>query len=431
MTELTPDEQAELEQLRREAAARKGRGWVRASRWVGAVVVLMLAAVLGSLAVVATYLRSEVLDTNTYVATVAPLGADPTVRTAVAARLADEIVVRSDVEALAKQLADRLVTEGAPARVTDLVGPLVGGLRSFLNTKLSELMATPRFEQAWQNINRIGHQGLVTALTGGQGQVVSSQGNTVTLDLGELLTLAKQQLVAEGYGVFGKIPDVSITYTLVESNQLPKVRTYTKLLNAAGTWLPWVALVLLIGGVLLAPNRRRGIVLGSLLLAAVGVLVLAGITAARTFYVDNLPPEVRSPEAVEAVVTTLLRYLMASLQTLIAASLILAVGALLAGPSVVAVGFRRLVNRGLDALASLLRRAGSWAVRTGQAIGAAAQPLRIGIVVLAVVLLIAANRPGIPAVLWTTAAVLLVLVVLEVFVRAGPRQPGAGGAAPA
>ena len=431
MTELTPDEQAELEQLRREAAARTGRGWARASRWVGAVVVLMLAAVLGSLAVVATYLRSEVLDTNTYVATVAPLGADPTVRTAVAARLADEIVARSDVEALAKQLADRLVTEGAPARVTDLVGPLVGGLRSFLNTKLSELMATPRFEQAWQNINRIGHTGLVTALTGGKGQVVSSQGNTVTLDLGELLTLAKQQLVAEGYGVFGKIPDVSITYTLVESNQLPKVRTYTKLLNAAGTWLPWVALVLLIGGVLIAPNRRRGIVLGSLLLAAVGALVLAGITAARTYYVDNLPPEVRSPEAVETVITTMLRYLMASLQTLIAASLILAVGALLAGPSAVAVGFRKLVNRGLDALASLLRRAGTWAVRTGQVIAGAAQPLRIGIVLLAVVLLIAANRPGIPAVLWTTAAVLLVLVVLEVFVRAGPRRPGAGGAAPA
>jgi hypothetical protein len=431
MTELTPDEQAELEQLRRDAVARRGRGWVRASRWVGAVVVLMLAAVLGSLAVVATYLRSEVLDTNTYVETVAPLGSDPTVRTAVAARLADEIVTRSDVEALASQLADRLVTEGAPARVTDLVGPLVGGLRSFLNTKLSELMATPRFEQAWQNINRVGHQGLVTALTGGQGQVVSSQGNTVTVDLGELLTLAKQQLVAEGFGVFGKIPDVSIPYTLVESTELPKVRTYTKLLNAVGTWLPWVALVLLIGGVLVAPNRRRGIVLAALLLAAVGALVLAGITAARTYYVDNLPSGVRSPEAAETVITTVLRYLMASLQTLIVAALILAVGALLAGPSVVAVGFRRLMNRGLDALASLLGRAGAWAVRTGQAVGAAAQPLRIGIVVLAVVLLIAANRPGIPAVLWTTGAVLLVLLVLEVFVRTGHRRRGAGPAAPA
>jgi hypothetical protein len=264
----------------------------------------MLAAVLGSLAVVATYLRSEVLDTNTYVATVAPLGADPTVRTAVAARWPTRSWPGPMWRPSPSRLADRLVTEGAPARVTDLVGPLVGGLRSFLNTKLSELMATPRFEQAWQNINRVGHTGLVTALTGGQGQVVSSQGNTVTLDLGELLTLAKQQLVAEGYGVFGKIPDVSITYTLVESNQLPKVRTYTKLLNAAGTWLPWVALVLVIGGVLLAPNRRRGIVLGSLLLAAVGALVLAGITAARTYYVDNLPPEVRSPEAVETVITT-------------------------------------------------------------------------------------------------------------------------------
>src|SRR5262245_60402459 len=137
MTELTPDERAELQRLRREEAARGGSRGVRVSRWIGAVVVLMVAAVLGSLAVVATYMRSVVLDTNTYVETVAPLGSDPTVRTAVAARLADEIVVRSDVESLANQLAERLVTEGAPARVTDLVGPLVGGLRSFLNTKLN------------------------------------------------------------------------------------------------------------------------------------------------------------------------------------------------------------------------------------------------------------------------------------------------------
>jgi hypothetical protein len=39
MTELTPDERAELERLRREEAGRRGRAWARASRWVGAVVV--------------------------------------------------------------------------------------------------------------------------------------------------------------------------------------------------------------------------------------------------------------------------------------------------------------------------------------------------------------------------------------------------------
>ena len=47
-----------------EKAAGQGR-WARASRWTAGVVVLLLAAVLGGVAVIATYVRNEVLDTNT------------------------------------------------------------------------------------------------------------------------------------------------------------------------------------------------------------------------------------------------------------------------------------------------------------------------------------------------------------------------------
>lgn len=421
--ELTPDERTELERLRRESVSRsdpaysRPTGWARGGRWVGAVVVLVLAAVLSSAAVVAVYLRGEVLDTDTYVETVAPLGADPTVRTAVAARLTDEIVARTNLEGLTNELAQKLVTAGAPAATTDLVGPVVGGISSFVNSKINELMATQRFEDAWQNINRVGHEGLITALMGGKGTVVTSEGYTVSVDLGALLSLAKQELVKEGFTIVSKIPDVSIPYTIVQSTELPKIRTYTRLLNTVGTWLPWVALVLFLAGILIAPNHRRGLLFGALLTGAMAALVLAGVTAARTYYVDNLPPEIQSPEAASVVITTVLRYLMAALQTLVVAMLVLVVGAFLAGPSRAAVWFRTWLNRGLDLLAGLLRRTGDWAVTTGHALAVAVRPLRILIVLGTVALLVAANRPGIPTVLWSTVAVLLVLGVLEVFVR--------------
>jgi hypothetical protein len=152
-------------------------------------------------------------------------------------------------------------------------------------------------------------------------------------------------------------------------------------------------------------------------------LLLAGITAARTYYVDNLPPEIKSPEAASVVITTMLRYLMAALQTLVVAMLVLVVGAFLAGPSRVAVWFRTWLNRGLDLLARLLRRTGDWAVATGHALAVAVRPLRILIVLGAAALLVAANRPGIPAVLWTTVVVLFVLAVLEVLVRTERVRP--------
>jgi hypothetical protein len=435
MADLSGDERAELERLRRlqelsastgavRTGGGAGRAWGLAGRWVAASALLLIAAVLASASVVAVYVRDEVLNTDTFVQTVAPLASDPTVRTAVARRLTDEIVRRSDLQGLATTLADKLEAQGAPARLSDLVQPLVSGVSSFLNNKINDLLATQRFEDAWRNINRIAHQGVVTVLTGQQGQLLSSQGNTVTLDLGELLSLVKQQLVSEGLTIFGKIPDVSITYPLIESRELPKVRTYTKLLNTAGTWLPWVALVLLLFGVLVAPNRRRGIVLAATLVALVTALVLGGVTAARTYYVDNLPPQITSPDAAAVVLSTILRFLIASLQTLLVASLILLVGALLAGPSAVAVGIRRLLNKGLDALAGYLRRAGAWALSTGRVLRSAYHPVQIAVVLVGIVGLIIAHRPSIAAVLWTTVVVLLALIVVEVFVRVGSARPG-------
>jgi hypothetical protein len=402
-------------------AGSAAQAWARGGRWFASVLVLFVAAILCSLAVVAVYLRDEVLDTDTYVATVAPLGTNPTVRTAVAQRLTDEIITRSDLQGLTTSVADKLVQEGAPSQVTDLVGPVVSGVSSFLNSKINDLMATQRFEDAWRNINRLAHQGLVTVLLGQQGKIISSEGNTVTLDIGELLTLVKQQLVSEGLTIFGKIPDVSIQYTVLESDQLPTIRTYTRLLDAAGTWLPWVALVLLFAGVLTAPNWRRGIMTGAIMVGLVALLFLAALYVVRTYYVDNLPATIKSPQAAEVVINTMLRFLVEALQTLVAAMLVFLVGAFLAGPSRFAVAIRRLLNKGIDALAGLLARAGAWVAATGRVLAAAYHPLHIGLVLLAVVIFVLVKNPGISAVVWTTVAVVLMLLVMEVFVRAGPR----------
>jgi hypothetical protein len=100
MTDLTPDERAELERLRSDAARVRPAhsGWARGGRWLGAVVLLLIAALLGGLAVTAVYLRSQVLNTDTYVATVAPLAQDPAVREQIATRLTNEIMTRTNVQ---------------------------------------------------------------------------------------------------------------------------------------------------------------------------------------------------------------------------------------------------------------------------------------------------------------------------------------------
>ncbi|HEX6872197.1 MAG TPA: hypothetical protein VF163_13955, partial [Micromonosporaceae bacterium] len=90
---------------------------------------------------------------------------------------------------------------------------------------------------------------------------------------------------------------------------------------------------------------------------------------------------------------------------------------LLAGPSRPAVLFRRLENVVLDAGGRGLAHAGRWVGAVGRALLGARWAIQVGVVLAAVVALILADRPGIPAVLWTTVVVLLLLAVVELFIR--------------
>jgi hypothetical protein len=306
------------------------------------------------------------------------------------------------------------------------VGPLVNGLTSFLRDRIRDFLATERFQTAWDNLNRTAHDALVAVLTGEESDLITSQGTTVTVDLGELLSMAKERLVAEGLTIVERVPDVSIQYTLLQSDRLPDIRTYTQLLNTAGTWLPWVALVFLIAGIVVAPNRRRGIIVGAAMLGITVALLLGAMSFARDYYLDRLPPEVGSPDAVAAVYDAVVRFLISALQTLLVVTVILVVGALLAGPSRPAVAFRRLLNKGLNAGSAALTRAGGWVTTTGRALAAAYHPIQIGLVLLALVGFIVAERPSIGAALWVTFGVLVVLALLEILVRAGTRRPAMG-----
>ena len=76
---------AEVAQLRASQTGRAGRAGRsgrsgragRSGRWAGAVTLLLVAVLLGIASIVAVFARNQLLDTDRYVATVAPLARDP------------------------------------------------------------------------------------------------------------------------------------------------------------------------------------------------------------------------------------------------------------------------------------------------------------------------------------------------------------------
>lgn len=99
---LSKSERAELEKLRAEFAARqpseRRRGEHSGLRWVGVWILLVLILLLSFAGVLARYARSELLDSERYVQTVAPLGSNPVIQGEITNRITDEIDSQLDIE---------------------------------------------------------------------------------------------------------------------------------------------------------------------------------------------------------------------------------------------------------------------------------------------------------------------------------------------
>ena len=321
--------------------AKTGSSLGRAGRWTGAVAIMVIALVLTVTSIVAVFARNQILNTDRYVATMAPLATDPVIQAAISNRISNEVLARVDLKGLATQATDWLTSQGAPDAVKSLVGPAVNAAESFVRSEISKIVHSSQFATIWDAANRAAHSALVAVLTGAKTGAVVSSGDTVSINLGPLLAAVKQQLIADGFGLASKIPAVSAQFTIFESDKLPKLRSTVRLLNDVATWLPWITLAIIIGAVFTAPNRRRGIILAGLFIA-LGLLITRGVIHfIAESAIDDLPPTVQSPEAVQHVLTIVLRNVRTAVNFFALIFGLAAVFAFLFGPSRFSTGLRK------------------------------------------------------------------------------------------
>ena len=394
---LSTSERTELEQLRVEVVdlRRKTHGRAaRFGRWSAATVMVVIAALLFGTSVVAVYLKTQLLDTDKYVETVAPLARDPAVQDAITNRLTDEFMTKLDVAGLVQQLATGLEQRGAPSVLSNVVGPVTSGVRSFISDLIHKVVTSSQFATAWDTANRIAHQEIDDVLTTGKGQFLTANGTQVSLDAGSILTMAKQRLVDSGFTLASKVPDTSITVPLFQAKELPRIRTAVTLLNTLAWVLPLIAVVLLGLAVLVAPNRRRGLLLGAITFAIVLLVMLAALAIVRTYYLNHLP-DTSSPDAARVIYDTATRFLVQAIQTLVVLFLVVAVLCWVFGPSRPA----RLIQRGVDALLDL---GGHGLARTGVPLGPVPAflrrqrtPIAVAVTVLVLLILVLWQTPGI------------------------------------
>ena len=236
----------------------------RRSRAVVAVVLILLGVLLAPVALVTGWAKWTLTDTDRFVATYAPLSDSPEVQAFVVDEAMAAVDAQVDLGRLTQELVDGLIALGTGPRATTALRTLqttaTDGLRSLIRDGVTEFVASDQFDEAWAEALRIGHTQLIGTLSNDPAAVATiSEDGSLGIPLGPIVERVKAVLVERGITVAGRIPPVDRTIVLVQSDQLPTVQLAYGVTVAVGTWLPWLVLALLVGGVLVANRRPRAV----------------------------------------------------------------------------------------------------------------------------------------------------------------------------
>ncbi|MFD1504614.1 hypothetical protein FE374_12630 [Georgenia yuyongxinii] len=441
MADTTPlgvDERAELDRLRAEVAGLRARAAARPApprehrarsrlRVVAAALVILLGCVLAPLSVIATWLDTQVTDTDAYVETVAPVIEDPAVQDAIAATVTTEVFNALGLEEIATQAMTAIAgsTDLPPElqeRIVALAGPAVDGVEGFVGSQVDRVVASDQFAAAWVQANRLVHRQLVAVLTGDTREGVSVANGQVSIDIAPFVEIVKERLVDRGLTVAARIPEIHKSFVLFDVPNLPAAQSAFGLLNTLGTALPFVTVAVLFAGVLIAPHRRRALVWVGIGVALSMVVLALLLAAGRSAYLNAVPADLLAREPAAGLFDTIVRFLRTGLRAAFVLGVVVAATAYLTGPSPAAVGIRNALSNGTGRLRELAGAPGGLAgERVAARLSAYRRAIRVTVLVLAAVVLLFWDRPSGVDVLVVALIVGVLLVALEVL--AAPATP--------
>jgi hypothetical protein len=416
---------AEIERLRAENAELAAELAAAEStprhrgRKMGAIALLVVGSLLAPISVLAVWTRSVITDTDRYVETVAPLAADPALQAVVAQQVTDALFAQVDVS--------KLVSDALPEDQQFLAGPLTTAIRTVVQQTTARLLETDQFQQLWERANEVAHSTLAAVITGEGTDSIDTRNGTVSVDLGGVISAVNEQLQAAGVDLFADFtPSGDIaTIEVFQSDEIERVQSAFSLFDALATVLPVLSVLCLIGGAVLFPNRRRGLMWAGFGLAVSVFALLVILSVGRTFYLGAIPSDVVPEDAAAAFFDTIVRFLRQSARVLVAVGLIVFLGAIVMGPSPAAVRLRRLVGAGLGRVGDEADERGIDFGPVGAFVGRNLNALRITVGVVGALLLVGWDQPSAAVVFVTLLIGLLVLGVLEVVGRgAAPVAPG-------
>jgi hypothetical protein len=374
------------------AAAKKGADQRRPARWRGIVAVVLM--LLAPLTLAVLWMNHDLLNTDNYVAAVAPLSSNPAVQDAVAQNLTNELWAKVNVQ---QQLAGVL-----PSWAQIFSAPLSNQLKAYTYQGVHAVVSSKAFGKVWEVANRQAHTQVSAALLGKKIAGVDTANGQVSVDFAPVVDQVKSALDGKGIHVLDPVATTpgSATFVIFRSATLAKAQK-TVLLAA------WV------GAIAVSWRRRRTVLQLGFTLALAMVVTLVAYHLGRGAYLNAVSSPQLPRDAAAPIFDALLVGVLGAARTVFVVGLVIWLGALVAGPAGWAVWVREAVagvfqsagtaaeQRGLD-----LGPFGSWVARHHR-------PLQIAGLLIAAVVLVFWGTPGVAGVLWIVAGLLVYLAIVE------------------
>lgn len=367
-------------------------------------VLVFLTALLIPLTATVTWAHRTVLNTNSYVDTVAPIARDPAV-TAAAARIAtDQIYTALDPQ--------QRISTVLPPRAAFLAGPIANGMQGFIADRAHNVLASDKFQQLWVAANRTAHTALMKVLHGDSKAVVETNGQVV-LSIVPLLNEVLQRMQGTIAGITGKnvqlptlsgnelpsaacakisavlnrpLPETCGQIPLFPADKLDQAQWAVRVFDRATLALLILTPLLFVGTLLITRRRRR-----TLLQIAVGTLLVMVIVRRIMMWLQRTVIDTGRPEnaaARRAIIHQLLNGFFTVSVWVLAIALVVLALALVTGPYGWAVRGRGWVATGASTAVEWIRNAVAGRETAGAWVRAHLDLMRIGGVILALLLIL-------------------------------------------
>ena len=376
----SPEElEAELERLKAERQELEARVETleakpekrKRLRRVLAPILVALSIIVFTITVPAAWGARTVLNTDRYVATVAPLADDPAVQASIATKLTDQVFSALDVEVA---LSDALAGLGDRASV--LAGPLTTAVKGFVRDQVEKVVASDAFKTFWVQANTFVHTQVLAILRGDTETITVRQGKVllnllplVNLALGSIQTVASDLVgrdvtlpqISEGdvpsesiakleqaLGI--DLPDAYGQIVVYDSNDLAALQQSLYLFERLLVLL-LLLIPILVAASLWVSTRRRRTLIQLTVGAAVGLVITRRVAIiARDRLFDRV--DTQQFPSVRVLTDNLMASLFRYTAILLAIVLLTALIALITGPYPWAVTLRGWVRDGAHGIAS-------------------------------------------------------------------------------